>query len=217
VTYLEVPVSGVADARTLLQRDATDERTAVSRAGTAAPATAHIEVLQEIDRPERWVLLEWADSPGQLKAIKAAGSADLIALQGLLVAPIDQRSNHPLPGPGGATDTAAEHRGAADDQQPALRDAVYSLVHLDIGSPQQPPVIDAVAALVKGARQARGNLRAEAWQQNSRANHYALLFVWRSRADRDAFTGAASVRRFRSTIGPLLGSPYDERLYRLTN
>lgn len=207
VSYLEVPVSAAAATRPLLQRYAASERAV---AVNAAVADFHIDILQEINRPERWLLLEWAANQSQLQTIDAAAAADFAPLQGTLVAPPDRRSNHPLP-------TAAAADSSADDRAGTPRAAVYAVSHLDIGQQDQSGVLPAIEALVEGARQARGNLRAEAWQQNGRTNHYALLFVWRKRVDHDAFAGGPVAGRFRAGIGSLLGSPYDERLYRLAN
>jgi quinol monooxygenase YgiN len=211
VAYLEMPVSAVVDTRTLLQRHAADARAAAVR---ASAATFQVYVLHEVGRAERWLVLQWADSPSQLQTIEAAVAEDLASPHGMLVAPLDERSNHPLPATAAATAVAAPSPG---DRQQIPPTALYAVTHLDIGVEDQSAVIEAVHDLVEDARRAPGNLLAEAWQQNSRANHYALLFVWRSRADRDAFNGGAAERRYRGVVGPLLGSPYDERLYRRVN
>lgn len=208
VSYLEAPVSAVNATRTLLQRYAASERAAAVNAGAGA---FHIDVLQEVDRPERWLLLEWADSQSRLQGIEAGAAEDFARLQSTLVAPPDRRTNHPLPA------ANASPAAAADSSERQLRAAVYVVSHLDIGTQDQSIALPAVENLVDAARSARGNLRAEAWQQDGRANHYALLFVWRTRADHDAFAAAALAHQFRTSVGPLLGSPYDERLYRLAN
>ncbi len=235
VIYLEVPVPAAAATRTLLRRRAGDARAAAVR---AAAANFHVEVLGEVGRPERWLVLQWADSQSQLQAIDAAVAPDLASLQGQLVAPPDQRRNEPLPATVGATAataatgatgaipvaaaSAAAAPAAADRRSiahrwPIPRAALYAVSHLDIGAQDQSAVIEALHDLLQAARRAPGNLLAEAWQQDGRANHYALLLVWQNRAHRDAFAGAAPEHRFRSVVGPLLGAPYDERLYRGEN
>ncbi len=238
VIYLEVPVSAIADTRTLLRRYANAARAAAVRTAAvraaavrAAAAAFHVDVLQEVGREERWLVLQWADSQSQLQVIDAAVADDLASLHSLLVAPPDPHSNHPLPATASGTATAATTAAAAalaapaapavapetDDWRQIPPTALYAVTHLDIGTQDQSAVIQAVHDLVEDARRAPGNLLAEAWQQNGHPNHYALLFAWRNRVDRDAFAGAAAERRFHGAIAPLLGSPYDERLYRRVN
>ena len=48
------------------------------------------------------------------------------------------------------------------------------------------------------------------------ANHFALLLIWRSEADRDRDLSGDEAGRFRAALQPLLASPVDERLYRET-
>jgi len=39
------------------------------------------------------------------------------------------------------------------------------------------------------------------------------LAAWRDRKAFDAYESSAYARQFRDTVGPLLGSPFDDRLY----
>ena len=208
VTYLEARTAAIGPARALLQRQVARERSAaVSRSASAF----HVQVLQEIDRPERWELLEEAGDQGELQAIETAAAPVRSQLQRLLVAPPDQRRNHELP-----HDSRPFHAALMPDRRgSAPRHALYALVHLDISATQdQSGVVGAIGQLLQAARAARGNLRAEAWQQDAHPNHFALIFVWATRTDHDAFVAGASARRFRDFVAPLLGSPYDERLGR---
>jgi hypothetical protein len=40
-----------------------------------------------------------------------------------------------------------------------------------------------------------------------------LFAAWQNRKAFDAYETSAYGRKFRDTVGPLLGSPYDDRLY----
>jgi quinol monooxygenase YgiN len=78
-----------------------------------------------------------------------------------------------------------------------------------------PAEAQKAAALIKkqaaAARQAAGNIQAEALQENGRRNHFVLLEVWQDRAARDAHAKSAGTAAFRKALQPLLHSPYDER------
>ena len=64
------------------------------------------------------------------------------------------------------------------------------------------------------ARQSEGNLGFVAWQQTERPNHFNLISGWLSDSQFRAFAATRAARDFRRIVGPLLGSPYDERLFR---
>jgi quinol monooxygenase YgiN len=211
VTYQEIRSTEVNHARTLLQRQAASERAAA--AGGGDTGDFHSDVLQELDRPERWVLLEWGSNAQQLASIENSSAADTAGLTELLAAPPDIRRSHALPATAGA-------QGIEPDGRPLIaRQAFYEVTHLDIGAgaASQGSVIAAIGRLLQGARAAAGNLRAEAWQLDGHANHYTLLFVWRDRADRQAYAAGPTARQFRADVSAILGSPYDDRFYRLMN
>jgi quinol monooxygenase YgiN len=68
--------------------------------------------------------------------------------------------------------------------------------------------------LAAAARQSDGNLGFEILQQIDRPNHFNLISAWLGESPFHAFTSSAPARVFRQTVAPLLGSPYDERLFR---
>lgn len=199
LTFIEVRSDSVARASALLREyvDALEEG--------SQPLEA--QLLHEVDRPRRFVLLERAASPEVLRQGEERGEGRLQAAAALFTAPPDRRTHHPFArscGPG--TPTAAERAG---------HEAISVVAHLDIagGADRAGPE----AALERLAREAcrnSGNERFEVWQQTNRSNHFDLVARWRSRRELDAFAASAAARAFREAVGPWLGSPYDERLYR---
>ena len=51
--------------------------------------------------------------------------------------------------------------------------------------------------------------------QASRLNHLTLVEAWTDAPAREAHSAANPTKSFRSTLGPMSGALYDERLYAL--
>src|SRR5262249_17077343 len=63
-------------------------------------------------------------------------------------------------------------------------------------------------------RKAVGNLRYDVVRSvKPPQSHTTFLAAWRNRNAFDAYENSAYARQFRDTVGPLLGSPFDDRLY----
>ena len=107
------------------------------------------------------------------------------------------------------------NRAFRDDtpSAPAPSRALYAVTHLDLAPVDEARGTTALQHLVDAARKSPGNLRFEAWQQANRPNHFNLIASWSSRASLDEFTHSAAAREYRAIVAPLIGSPYDERLY----
>lgn len=58
-----------------------------------------------------------------------------------------------------------------------------------------------------------GAVRFEVLRDTVRANHFAIVEVWQSRAAYESHLGLEHSRQMREKLQPWLGSPYDERLY----
>ena len=75
-----------------------------------------------------------------------------------------------------------------------------------------PPLLRDITTDTRGQP---GHVRFDVYQQSEpRLNHFTLVMVWTGRAAFDAYGASAVWRRFMRDVTPLLGSPYDERLYR---
>ena len=199
ISFIEVRHVEAERARTLLQNYAR-----ALRHGTSV----HVEVAEEIGRPQRFVMLETAPRVDELTHAEAGAQAILAPLNEWLIAPPDRRAH----GDFGAEPAMAEHpTGAhARGNPPPL----YVISHLDLVAPNQARGEQALRELADRARQSPGNVRFLIWQQANRPNHFNLVSVWDSEAQFNTFTDGEAGRAFRSSITGITGSPYDERLYR---
>jgi quinol monooxygenase YgiN len=195
LTFIEVRVDAQGHAGGVLRQQAS-----ALREHTSWPA--QIMLLQEVSRPERFVLVE-REKPD----VSTGGGRDMHSvtepIADELTAPPDLRMNREF-------GEVAPATGAKAD----VRANVYVVSHLDMGTPDRARVEAALRQLSVAARQSEGNLRFDVWQQTDRANHFNLISGWISESQFRAFAASRAARDFRQTVGPLLGSPYDERLFR---
>ena len=206
LTFIEVRTDSIDEAKTILARY--ESALARHRADLA------VETLEEIGRPERFVVLESAPRAEDLPKAEAETQDNLAPLNELLTALPDRRTNREFAPAATATRTVAPKHGDPGDGISGGGTALYVVAHLDLGPPDQARGTTALQGLMAAARRAPGNLSFEAWQQTNRPNHFNLVAVWSSRTGFDDFAAGAAAREYRATIGPLIGSPYDERLYR---
>jgi quinol monooxygenase YgiN len=163
-------------------------------------------LIQEISRPERFAVLE-RETPA---ALTAAGRKTHAFTEGLaddLTAPPDQRLNRELD----------DDDASATSQTIDPRANFYVVTHVDVTTPDRRQVETALYKLAAAARQSDGNLGFEILQQIDRPNHFNLISAWVGESPFHAFAASAGAREFRQTVGPLLGSPYDERFFRRVN
>ena len=77
-----------------------------------------------------------------------------------------------------------------------------------------PSVTGMLKRLAEDSRKDDGNVRYDVFQQTApRTNHFTIFGTWKDRNAFDAHEAKAHTRQFRETAGPMLGAPYDERLY----
>ena len=193
VTNLDVAASATAQGIAVLKqyRDA-----ARKQAGNLG-----VDLLQEVGAPNRFFIYEtWKDQAAYDANEKSAQTAELREkLKPIAGAPPDRRDYHVV------------SVGAA---RPATADAVYMQVHLDVFPPGLTPTLAAVKAVAEAARKGEGNLRYDIVQSVKQPlSHMTLFAGWQNRKAFDAYETSAYGRKFRDTVGPLLGSPYDDRLY----
>lgn len=187
LTFIDVRAAASSQATTLLHHSA---------------HSSHRELLKEIARPDRFVLIEVSDH--EPAAAEAPGASLPAGLEPLLVAPPDRRTHH---------DFGERAAPQAIPPASAIR-AIYLIAHVDIGGANQPAAQDALRALELAGRASAGNLRFDIWQQINRANHYNIVAAWKSAADLESFEASDGSRQFRKIVAPLIGSLYDERRYR---
>jgi quinol monooxygenase YgiN len=194
VTTVDVAPSAVSQGVALLKQ---------YREGTRKQAgSTGITLLQEVDWPNRFVIYEeWKDHAAYDANEKAAHTAELRdKLKPIAGAPWDRRDYRVISvGPG---------RAAAGG------DTIYMQLHLDVFPPGIETTLAAAKAVAEAARKGEGNLRYDVvGSAKPPQSHSTLIAAWQSRKAFDAYEMSAYARQFRDTVGPLLGSPFDDRLY----
>ena len=194
MTFIEVRVEARGHAGSVLRQ---------ANASHEYPASAgQVISLQEISRSERFVVLE--REPPDVLTARGRGTRALIeGLTNDLIAPPDQRLNREF-----------DEITTATSPRIDARANFYVVTHVDIAPPDQSQIETALRKLAAAARQSDGNLGFEILQQIDRPNHFNLISGWIGESPFRTFTSSAAARQFRQTVGRLLGSPYDERLFR---
>jgi (4S)-4-hydroxy-5-phosphonooxypentane-2,3-dione isomerase len=160
-----------------------------------------VTLLQEKDWPNRFVIYEaWKDQAAYDANESAAHTTALRdKLKAMGAVPIDRRAYNVL---------------AVGPSQPAGPDAVYLHLHLDVFPQGIEPTLAAAKAVAEAARKGEGNLRYDVVRSvKPPQSHTTFIAAWRDRKAFDAYESSAYGRQFRDTVGPLLGSPFDDRLY----
>jgi quinol monooxygenase YgiN len=92
--------------------------------------------------------------------------------------------------------------------------AAYVIAHVDIGG-QGSNAPELLRRLAEASRKENGNLRFDVLQHAMRANHFTVIEAWQNEKALDAHTTAAHTRQYRDALGPIAGSPLDQRLYKV--
>jgi quinol monooxygenase YgiN len=193
VTALDVAPDATSQGVALLRqyRDG-----AVKQAGNGG-----VTLLRELNWPNRFVIYEaWKDQSAYDANEKAPHSTELRdKLKAIGAVPYDRRAYSGI---------------VVGPSQPAGPDAVYLHLHLDVFPAGIEPTLAAARAVAEAARKGDGNLRYDVVKSvKPPQSHTTFLAVWRDRKAFDAYESSAYARQFRDTVGPLLGSPFDDRLY----
>jgi quinol monooxygenase YgiN len=194
VTYVEVMPNAVASALPLLKkyRDAVFHEDGNLRA----------EVLQELDRPNRFAIVEaWRDKAAldaHSQTVNTTQFRD--KLKPVEDAPYDERINNAL--------------YVAQGKNESQTGAVYVVTHVDVIPPGKDDCMAALKAMSVDTASDPGNISYEVLQQANRGNHFTVLEMWTNRKSLDGHAMAAHTREFRGKLTPVAGALYDERFYK---
>jgi len=149
--------------------------------------------LQENSRPNRFVIVEASNDEThvQLRSI----------FKDIENSPADQRI----------------HLSFAVSEKPldAGSGGYFAVTHVDVPPPRREETEALLRTLAEQSRKHLGNVRYEVFQQLApRTNHFTVFAVW---SDENAFAShelQPDTRQFREALGPMLGAPYDERLFK---
>ena len=97
---------------------------------------------------------------------------------------------------------------------PARANTTFVIAHVDIGG-QGTNAADLLRRLAEASRKETGNVRFDVLQHNMRANHFTVIEAWQDEKALQAHAAAANTRQYRDGLGPITGSPLDQRLYKL--
>ena len=194
VTALDVAPGAASQGLALLKqyRDG-----ALKQAGNTG-----VILLQEADWPNRFVIYDaWKDQAAYDANERAAHSAELRAkLASMGGAPYDRRDYRVI--------------SVGPAQAAAGGDTVYMQLHLDVFPPGIEATLAAERAVAEAARKGDGNLRYDVVRSvKPPLSHTTLLAAWQNRKAFESYENSAYARQFRDAVGPLLGSPFDDRLY----
>ena len=159
-------------------------------------------LLQEADWPNRFVIYDaWKDQAAYDANERAAHSAELRAkLASMGGAPYDRRDYRVI--------------SVGPAQAAAGGNTVYMQLHLDVFPAGIEATLAAERAVAEAARKGDGNLRYDVVRSvKPPLSHTTVLAAWQNRKAFESYENSAYARQFRDAVGPLLGSPFDDRLY----
>jgi quinol monooxygenase YgiN len=197
-----VYVATYVDVRSASANEGTALVKAYRETTRAEKGNLAVDIVQETGRPSRSVIVEiWNDTPAFQTHEKAARTIEFrTKLKALQNSPYDQRV----------------HKGLSVDPKPwALgRGNVSVVTHVDVPPQLREQAEALLTHLSEESRKDEGNVRYDAFQESpSRTNHFTVFAVWKDRKAFDSHETKTHTREFRDAIAPMLGAPYDERLY----
>ena len=193
VTYIEVAPSATFESAELLR--------AYAASSSEAPGNQLLHVLQRIGRANHFILLEvWGSAEAQISHVESDYAAQFhTALEPLLLSPPDTRLHNDL------------FTAVATNVGP---DGMFVVTHVDVLPPYTDTAVGLLSALVSSGRSAAGNARFDVWTIIGQRNHMTVIEAWENSNYRDQHATSSYTRAFRTSLSPLNGALYDERLYR---
>ena len=193
VTYIEVAPSATEQAAGLL--------TSYAAASGDSRGNQFFQVLQRIGRTNHFVILETWDSAATRTAHADSDYAVEFrnALEPLLISPPDSRPHADLFTAGGSEVGSG---------------GIFVVTHVDVFPPHTDTAIALLDELSSSSRDEQGNARFDVWTVIDSPNHMTVVEAWESTDARTRHISASHTRSFRTSLTPMSGALYDERLYR---
>lgn len=193
VAYLEVLPGKQKQARRLISDYVAGAR--------RAPGALAINALVRTGYPNQFALIEqWQtqkarDDFGSTEAAKNFHTA-FAKIEG---AGLDERVQGPL---------------YVESEKPKALPPMIVMTHIDIIPTALEQGRARIKQLVESNRHQNANVRFDVLVQTNRQNHMTLIEGWQSQLDKDVESAARDTVSYRHDLGPMSGSPYDERIYR---
>ena len=194
VTYVDAMPDTIAPATALLKR--------YQNASSHEDGNVRVEALQELERPNRFAIVEsWRDKAGLDAHEQSAATTEFRdRLKAIQAAPYDERITSKL--------------YAELSKNESLAGALYVVTHVDVIPAGKDDCMAALKAMSVDTAADTGNISYEVLQQANRGNHFEVLEVWANRQALDGHAIAAHTRAFRAKLVPIAGALYDERIYK---
>ncbi|HEX4999338.1 MAG TPA: antibiotic biosynthesis monooxygenase [Terriglobia bacterium] len=192
VTYIEVVTRSTSEAGTLLE--------VYRKNSSRAPGLLGGGTLRENHRQNRFAVIEtWDEEAAFLANESSAPTAELrFRLKEMELAPQDQRV----------------HQTFSVAAPKAETSALLVVTHVDVPPPRREETEVLLRRLAEESRRDPGNTVYDIFQQNApRANHFTLVAGWTSPEAFALHEAQPHTRLIRASLGPMLGAPYDDRLY----
>lgn len=194
VTYIDVQPNETGQQAIALLKE-------YRQASSAEDGNSGVSVLQEVNRSSRFVIIEgWDDSAFLVHEATEHTARFRSRLQAIQTSPYDQRVHHAF----------------AVGPEPVSKIGVVVVVtHVDVPPPRRDETEVLLRSLAENSRKDAGNVRYDIFQQNApRTNHFTVFAAWNEAHAFASNQMTAQTRQFRDDLGPMLGAPYDERLYK---
>jgi quinol monooxygenase YgiN len=164
--------------------------------------------LQRRDPANHFAIVEmWKDAKAfEAQSASPEGQQFKAALNGILIAPYDERPHSALAADLARSKLAIETAGP---------DAVFAVTHVDIIPTKKDDGIAATKGLFEPGSNSAGNLAFNVLQQTSRQNHMTLFEAWKSAGDMAANAGEDYMKSYRFALQPMSGALFDHRTYRI--
>jgi quinol monooxygenase YgiN len=161
-----------------------------------------IEFFEQAGRPAHFCIIEtWANSRDLDTHAASANAKDFRnKIDSMRLSDYDQRPYKTL-----SLGTAQNDRSSR---------GIFVITHVDIGG-QGTNVTDLLRKLAEASRKEAGNLRFDVLQHAMRANHFTVIEEWQTAKTIETHAAAAHTKEYRNSLGPILGSPLDERIYKV--
>jgi quinol monooxygenase YgiN len=158
-----------------------------------------LELFEQSDRPGHFVIVETWRTPAAYDA-KAAQRKQLNeSMESMRVSGWDTRPYKTL--------TVAS--GTAE----ATPKSVYVISHVDVAP--DPKIAGLLTTLATASRLEDGNIRFDVLLHTMRSNHFEVIETWQNQKALDNHAAAAHTKKYRDELQASLGSPLDERIYRV--
>jgi quinol monooxygenase YgiN len=191
VSYIEVKSASRVQALGTLKvyRDATrrDE------------ANIRLELFEQADRPGHFLIVETWKTAEAFDAKAAARKQLADWLEPMRVSGWDTRPYKTLSVASGPADANAK--------------SVFVITHVDVAP--DPKVAAMLTTLATASRLEDGNIRFDVLLHTMRSNHFEVIETWKSERALENHANAAHTKKYRDDLQAALGSPLDERVYRV--